>query len=41
MEDKNDYQAAKQMKKYVNHAYKNVRTYIYDKIQYLQNKIES
>lgn len=37
----NDYQAAKAMKKMINKAFKNLRTYLYDKIQYLQNKIES
>ena len=41
MEDKNDYQAAKQMKQLINKAFKNYRTYLYDKIQWLQNKIES
>lgn len=41
MEEKNDAEAAKQMKKYINHAYKNWRTYVYDKLQYIQNKIES
>lgn len=41
MAEKNDYQAAKQMKAFINTAFKNWRTYVYDKIQYLQNKIES
>jgi hypothetical protein len=41
MDSKNDYQAAKQMKAYINNAYKNMRTFLYDQIQYLQNKIEN
>ena len=41
MAEKNDYQAAKAMKQLINQAYKNLRTYLYDKLQYAQNKIES
>lgn len=40
MEDKNDYQAARKMKKNINTAYKNLRTYLYDQIQWMQNRIE-
>ena len=39
MEDKNDMAAAKQMKKIIDNAYRNLRTLLYDEIQYLQNKI--
>lgn len=39
MPDKNDFEAAKEMNKIIEYAEKNLRTILYDEIQYLQNKI--
>jgi hypothetical protein len=39
MPDKNDLEAAKEMNKIIEYAEKNLRTILYDEIQYLQNKI--
>lgn len=35
MPDKNDFAAAKEMKRIIDNAYKNLRTILYDEIQYL------
>ena len=39
MEDKNDFAAAKEMKRIIDNAFENFRSFLYDEIQYLQNKI--